>query len=883
MAKTFKEILAETLDKRGISPDAMPVVTPETSPTTQTQPTAQVEPPVTEQPPVPPPTPPAPEPETPVETTAENGVEEEIPGFTVSDEPVTSEIPGFTIADEPIVPEVTFDSTTVVTPEMLSGLDYETIYKLGSLDSPLAPEQRDIVANALRGSSDLADIISGYDSLQGAENVDVPVPRNRGEVAKNQHTQAVTVSSSNIAVLDAVKNARQKYLKDNPATPQGYLDQVNQGLLTGAAAPIPEGSTSAVAPSYRRGTSDTLLQAFSFGFADDILGAEGPNALTPQKSREDFAEQNPGAALVAELGGAILSPSVGAKALGALGKGLKNSDKWYQTVAKIAAASGTDAAITAIGNEGDVPTEALVGTMIGGGLGASASLFKVGKTLTSSFVKMLSGNKNEAETATDVLKFISKTTNINERTLRDSIMSSKNFVSVLTENGKSVQDAGEVARMLVQKTDSGQFIKEASDIASKGLSDIINKSTSEVNKFLENLSPEEVGKEIGNLYKAQSGSDLAGITKKLMQTNASNLHSGAIKKAISDRTRVDTSILEGSGKTFVKEEDILIDKETGRIFVPNEGAVKLTNEELDNTPNLFGYAENDLFELTDEGNNLRGDIFQSSQSILSRELDFKEGQAPDQAFSELVKRAKDEADAIIKSSIDDLPQADREYARRKALKTAMELTDSFIKKRNLSPSDIEEYTSTVSKLSGLNDMDRKKAVVTGIRNFFASNPKTTNIIDEKGKLNPSLRSAFSEAGISKSELDMFEKMASDKTFFEAFVKSTGVNTPEQSVLEGGVRKLSYQLFFHPPFTAVKNTILSIVGSKAVAGMADKVVSKNYANLVKQIVSLDEKDFKKIQKLVEEGDTILRASLKTLTEKKLVQKASSSAAKYIASE
>ena len=242
MAKTFKEILAETLDKRGISPDAMPVVPSETPPTTQTQPTAQVEPPVAEQPPVPPSTPPAPEPETPVETTAENGVEEEIPGFTVSDEPVTSEIPGFEIIDETPTAETeqVFDSSTIITPEMISGLDYDTLYDLSLQDSPLAPDQRLVIANALRGSSDLWDLFSGYESDLGAEDVAVATPKTRADILKNSQKKASVATAANTAILEAVKGVRAQYLKDNPKQQTGVVQQAIQSLVEGTAAPRPD-------------------------------------------------------------------------------------------------------------------------------------------------------------------------------------------------------------------------------------------------------------------------------------------------------------------------------------------------------------------------------------------------------------------------------------------------------------------------------------------------------------------------------------------------------------------------------------------------------------------------------------------------------------------
>jgi hypothetical protein len=780
------------------------------------------------------------------------------PGMEVEELPVETETvaveePTFAGMEVEALPEEqVFDETTVVTPELIDKLGYEKIYDLSATDSPLAPEQRDILANALRGSSDLADILSGFDSLAGGADATSETEKlydqNGVEIGSTENVTR-TPTAGNIAVQEAVRKARLKFVADNPNTSDSVVSQVVASVAGGTAAPRPEGATALPAPTAGRAFTDTFANSALFGFADEVI-PESKDILTADASRKQLREESPTAALAAELGGAVLSPSAGLAILGAAGKGLKSADTWINTVGKVAAATGIDTALSAAGNDGDITTEALIGSAMGGGIAASTKLVQLGGVLTSSAVKLLRGTKSEVETAEAVIKDLSKITNISADKLKTSILNSENIVEVLTKNGLSIEDAGKAALILAKQAPSNAIQTELRDNAKGVIEGITSKSSAEVQEYLKSVDPKDLGEEIGVLYKSQSGSDISKITKRLMESDASPMLSDVIRKAIAERTAGDKNILAGSGRSTVRADEILIDKETGGIFIPNEGAEKLTKPQMKETENMFGYAKDDLFEITD-GDYLRGDVFQSADSKLAQKITYKEGEAPDQAFSETVTRIRKELKSVLEGSVENLGQTNQAYSIKKATKDTTDLTSAFVKKQIFSPADIDDYVKSMDSLSKLTDKEHKTAVMNGMKNFFGSNAKTTNLLTATGDMNPEFRKAMQKAGVSKAELDSFEKMAKDKVFFSEFLKSTGVKGDTEDLLAEGIGNFAARLFFNKAWPALKNTALSMIGRRAADGFDKTKSSKNYADLVRNLASLKEADFAKVQKLVDD--------------------------------
>lgn len=838
---TFEERLQEALKAKGLVGKEIATKPVQESPVATTP-----EPPVQE----------VPVAETPVVSTPETpfpGMEvEELPVEATAAAPTETPFAGMEVEELPNGP--VFDETTIITPELLSTLDYETIYDLTTPDSPLAPEQRDILANALRGSSDLADILSGYNESLGKEKVpnydpfSTP-PEEEVAVADAYLKNRDQSIAANVAVTEAVRKARLKYVADNPNVSDGIGSQLAGNFLGGTAAPRPEGAKSLPVPTKGRAFTDTAANSAMFGFADELI-PESKNILTADASRDLLRKEEPTAALVAEIGGAVLSPSAGLQVLNATGKGLKAADTWWKTIGKVAAASGIDAGLTALGNDGDITTEALIGSVMGGGIATGSKAVQLGGITGKALVKLLTGTQTEIDTGRKVLSDLSKITYIDEARLEKSIKSSTNIMDALTKNGLSIEDAAKAVNILARQAPSNVIQTELRENAKGVVNNITGKSSDDVQDYLKSIDPKDIGEEIGMLYKSQSGSDIANITKRLMQTDSAPMYSENIRKAIADRAPTDTNILAGSGRSTVRADEIMIDKETGGIFIPNEGAVKLTKEQLKDTPNMFGYAKDDLFELTD-GDNLRGDVFQSAGSKIAQKATFKEGEAPDQAFAEIISRVKGDLDSTVVNSVEGLGVANKAYSAKKAAKDTFELTNAFTKKQVIEPKDVDEYLTTVNQLAKYTDKDHKDAVLNGMKNFFGSNAKSSKLLTATGEMNPEFRKAMTKAGLSNSELDSFEQLAKDKTFFSEFLKSTGAKTINDDLLGEAASGFFARLFFQQAWSALKNTALYVAGKRAADGFDTTTASKNYSDLVKKIASMKESDYAKVQELVKQ--------------------------------
>lgn len=850
MATKFEEMLKEALKAKGLSEIAAPpAVSATATATANPAPTASATAAV-------------------IPTAAPAA---DIPGFEIA--PEETGVPGFEVA-----PDQTFDTSTVVTPELVAGMDYNTLYNLTLPDSPLAPEQRGALANALRGSSDLADLFSGFDTQYGSDIAPAEAPKNRGDIAKNYNSQVSTAVAANVAIMEAVKGVKQRYLDENPAQASGVGGQLAQSFLEGTAAPRPEGVTGTPVPSVSRAAGMVASNSAAFGFGDEIMAALGNDTTaTADIAKQTLGETNPGLALVAELGGAVASPSIGLAALSKAKMGLKATDTWLKTLGKVTAASAVDSAIASVGNGGDIALDTGVGAAIGGGLTIGSKALGVASVATKGLVKLLNSNKSDVDVANSVIKEMSEMTRIPADKLKTEILKGDNIMNVLTANGLSIDDAAKAISKITQKSTTNTTASEIRDFASDQVSSINAKNSKEVVDYLESIDPRDAGKEIEMLYNSSSSSDLAEITAKLMNTNGAPMYSEELRNAISQRAAADQNILAGSGRTKIDARDILIDKETGRIYVSNADAKRLTDEEL-TEDSLFGYAREDLHELT-AGDEIRGDIFQSADSKLAGKMTFKPGEAPDQSFAVVVNRVRKDANQILEGSIEGLGKANKAYSAKKAAKDAMELTASFVKKTEFQPKDIDAYVEAIKATSSVTDKERKAAVLSGLKNFFGSNTKMSEILTDSGKFNPEFSRAMQDVGIPKNELDAFELMARDKAFFSAFLKSTGVGAADDSMLTMGVKKFLVHLFFNTPVNATKNALLSTFGNKLTKNMGNVATSENYNTFIKQIATLKESDFKQIQALMADKGLGVFAA----TSKYLMPKIATGAARYTASQ